>query len=41
MVNEPVNDIAKSESKPKVGKSILIKQEERETGVVSLNVLMR
>ncbi|MCI02974.1 ABC transporter C family member 2-like, partial [Trifolium medium] len=35
VVNGEVNDHAKSESKPKVGKSILIKQEERETGVVS------
>ncbi|PNY06586.1 ABC transporter C family member 2-like protein [Trifolium pratense] len=41
VVNGAVNDHAKSESKPKVGKSILIKQEERETGVVSLNVLTR
>ncbi|KEH36697.1 multidrug resistance protein ABC transporter family protein [Medicago truncatula] len=41
VVNGAVNDNAKSESKPKGGKSILIKQEERETGVVSLNVLIR
>ncbi|GAU35883.1 hypothetical protein TSUD_383750 [Trifolium subterraneum] len=41
VINGVVNDHAKSESKPKVGKSILIKQEERETGVVSLNVLTR
>jgi ABC-type multidrug transport system ATPase subunit len=41
VVNGAINDYAKSESKPKVGKSILIKQEERETGVVSLNVLTR
>lgn len=27
--------------KPKEGKSVLIKQEERETGVVSANVLIR
>ncbi|KAL5097024.1 hypothetical protein RYX36_001351 [Vicia faba] len=41
VVNGAVNDNSKSESKPKGGKSILIKKEERETGVVSLNVLIR
>ncbi|TKY71949.1 ABC transporter C family member 2 [Spatholobus suberectus] len=41
VANGAINDYAKSESKPKEGKSVLIKQEERETGVVSWNVLMR
>lgn len=41
VVNGAVNNHAKSENKPKGGKSILIKQEERETGVVSWNVLTR
>ncbi|XP_058723910.1 ABC transporter C family member 2-like [Vicia villosa] len=41
VVNGAVSDNSKSESKPKAGKSILIKKEERETGVVSLNVLIR
>ncbi|XP_029130585.1 ABC transporter C family member 2 isoform X2 [Cajanus cajan] len=41
VANGAVNDNAKSGSKPKEGKSILIKQEERETGVVSWNVLIR
>lgn len=38
------NDMPKSASQPnktKEGKSVLIKQEERETGVVSWNVLVR
>ncbi|KAI4297457.1 hypothetical protein L6164_037348 [Bauhinia variegata] len=39
--NGAPNDLAKSGTKPKEGKSVLIKQEERETGVVSLNVLRR
>lgn len=44
VANGAVNDLPKSASnaiKPKEGKSVLIKQEERETGVVSLNVLRR
>ncbi|KHN47341.1 ABC transporter C family member 2-like [Glycine soja] len=41
VANGSVNDHAKSGSKPKEGKSVLIKQEERETGVVSWNVLLR
>ncbi|KAJ1377910.1 P-loop containing nucleoside triphosphate hydrolase, partial [Sesbania bispinosa] len=41
VANGAIDDYAKSGSKPKEGKSILIKQEERETGVVSWNVLMR
>lgn len=41
VVNGAVSDNSKSESKPKGGKSILIKKEERETGVVSLSVLIR
>ncbi|KAK7245644.1 hypothetical protein RIF29_40492 [Crotalaria pallida] len=41
VANGALTDHAKSESKPKQGKSVLIKQEERETGVVSLNVLRR
>lgn len=41
VANGAVNDYTKSESKPKEGKSVLIKQEERETGVVSWNVLAR
>ncbi|KAL9321009.1 hypothetical protein ACSQ67_012848 [Phaseolus vulgaris] len=41
VANGEVDGFAKSESKPKEGKSILIKQEERETGVVSLGVLDR
>ena len=44
IVNGMVNGIPKSTSqanKPKEGKSVLIKQEERETGVVSLKVLAR
>ncbi|RDX64140.1 ABC transporter C family member 2, partial [Mucuna pruriens] len=41
VANGAVNDYAKSGSKPKERKSVLIKQEERETGVVSLNVLIR
>ncbi|XP_061370037.1 ABC transporter C family member 2-like isoform X2 [Gastrolobium bilobum] len=40
VANGAVND-AKIGSKPKEGKSILIKQEERETGVVSMKVLLR
>ena len=39
--NGPLNDYEKSGGKPKEGKSVLIKQEERETGVVSLKVLTR
>ncbi|ESW19924.1 hypothetical protein PHAVU_006G166700 [Phaseolus vulgaris] len=41
VANGEGDGFAKSESKPKEGKSILIKQEERETGVVSLGVLDR
>lgn len=41
VANGAVNDYAKTENKPKEGKSVLIKKEERETGVVSWNVLMR
>ena len=41
VANGAINDHAKSGSKPKEGKSVLIKQEERATGVVSLNVLTR
>ncbi|XP_019419725.1 PREDICTED: ABC transporter C family member 2-like [Lupinus angustifolius] len=41
VANGVSTDHAKSESKPKEGKSILIKQEERETGVLSLNVVKR
>ncbi|CAJ1962148.1 unnamed protein product [Sphenostylis stenocarpa] len=41
VANGEVDDYAKSGNKPKEGKSVLIKQEERETGVVSLNVLIR
>ncbi|KAE9591373.1 putative xenobiotic-transporting ATPase [Lupinus albus] len=41
VANGALADHAKSGSKPKEGKSILIKQEERETGVVGLNVLGR
>ncbi|KAL8138386.1 LOW QUALITY PROTEIN: hypothetical protein V2J09_004387 [Rumex salicifolius] len=44
VVNGMVNDAAKGTKevqKSKEGKSVLIKQEERETGVVSWNVLMR
>lgn len=40
MNNEVSND-ANQTKKKKEGKSILIKQEERETGVVSWHVLMR
>ncbi|XP_073525888.1 uncharacterized protein [Phyllobates terribilis] len=42
--NGMVNDAARGTTdvqKPKEGKSVLIKQEERETGVVNWNVLMR
>lgn len=42
--NGDVNDFLKNANhtnKRKEGKSVLIKQEERETGVVSLNVLKR
>ncbi|KAI9074946.1 hypothetical protein K1719_043109 [Acacia pycnantha] len=39
--NGQTNDMAKIENKPKEAKSVLIKQEERETGVVSLKVLQR
>ncbi|KAK4259954.1 hypothetical protein QN277_006228 [Acacia crassicarpa] len=39
--NGQPNDMAKIENKPKEAKSVLIKQEERETGVVSLKVLQR
>jgi ATP-binding cassette subfamily C (CFTR/MRP) protein 1 len=44
VTNGLVNDFPKNANhtnKPKEGKSVLIKQEERETGVVSWNVLMR
>ncbi|KAK7331399.1 hypothetical protein VNO77_25623 [Canavalia gladiata] len=41
VANGAANDYAKTGSKPKEGKSVLIKQEERETGVVSWNVLKR
>lgn len=44
LVNGVMNDISKHVTdvkKPKEGKSILIKQEERETGVVGLKVLVR
>ncbi|XWS55359.1 hypothetical protein CRYUN_Cryun10bG0167800 [Craigia yunnanensis] len=44
VVNGVANDMPKSASqanKPKEGKSVLIKQEERETGVISWKVLMR
>lgn len=44
VANGVANDMPKSlnnSKKPKEGKSILIKQEERETGVVSWNVLVR
>lgn len=44
LVNGVMNDISKHATdvkKPKEGKSILIKQEERETGVVGLKVLVR
>ncbi|XP_059439550.1 ABC transporter C family member 2-like [Corylus avellana] len=44
VANGLVNDFPKNANdtnKPKEGKSVLIKQEERETGVVSWNVLMR
>ncbi|OIW20357.1 hypothetical protein TanjilG_09517 [Lupinus angustifolius] len=41
VANGALADHAKSGSKPKEGKSVLIKQEERETGVVGLNVLRR
>lgn len=44
VANGVANDVPKDESqakKTKEGKSILIKQEERETGVVSLKVLAR
>ncbi|XP_057430299.1 ABC transporter C family member 2-like [Lotus japonicus] len=41
VVNGEVNDSTKGGSKQKGGKSVLIKQEERETGVVNWNVLMR
>lgn len=40
VVNESFTD-ASTARKGKLGKSVLIKQEERETGVVSWNVLMR
>lgn len=39
--NGTPNDAEKNEKKPKEVKSVLIKQEERETGVVSLKVLQR
>lgn len=39
--NGTPNDVEKNEKKPKEVKSVLIKQEERETGVVSLKVLQR
>ena len=39
--NGTPNDGEKNEKKPKEVKSVLIKQEERETGVVSLKVLQR
>lgn len=44
IVNGMPNGAQKNEddtNKPKAGKSVLIKQEERETGVVSSNVLSR
>ncbi|KAH0649152.1 hypothetical protein KY290_035112 [Solanum tuberosum] len=42
VVNGEINGVAKEVGKDKKeGKSVLIKQEERETGVVSSNVLMR
>ncbi|KAF3970894.1 hypothetical protein CMV_005450 [Castanea mollissima] len=44
IANGDVNDFSKNanhKNKQKEGKSVLIKQEERETGVVSLNVLNR
>lgn len=43
VANGVLNDVktANDKSKPKGGKSVLIKQEERETGVVSLKVLSR
>lgn len=44
VVNGVTNDLQQNGShknKPKEGKSVLIKQEERETGVVSLKVLSR
>ncbi|XP_020967214.1 ABC transporter C family member 2-like [Arachis ipaensis] len=41
VANGELNDTAKSGSKAKEGKSVLIKQEERETGVVSMKVLAR
>lgn len=40
LVNTMQNNASKT-NKPKEGKSVLIKQEERETGVVSLKVLSR
>lgn len=40
LVNTMPNN-ANNTNKPKEGKSVLIKQEERETGVVSLKVLVR
>jgi len=40
VLNQKSKDAADPQ-KPKEGKSVLIKQEERETGVVSWNVLMR
>lgn len=40
VVNESLTDATNSK-KGKLGKSVLIKQEERETGVVSWNVLLR
>lgn len=39
IVDKPIGST--DTQKPKESKSVLIKQEERETGVVSLNVLMR
>ncbi|KAE9594577.1 putative xenobiotic-transporting ATPase [Lupinus albus] len=41
VANGVFTDHANSESKPKEGKSVLIKKEERETGVLSLNVVKR
>lgn len=43
VANGLVNDFPKNSNtnKPKEGKSVLIKQEERETGVVSWKVLVR
>ncbi|KAK7303090.1 hypothetical protein RJT34_13989 [Clitoria ternatea] len=41
VANGAVDDNAKTESKLKEGKSVLIKKEERETGVISFNVLVR